>query len=105
MMGKRLDRDKFEESVRAWNPEYFDKKYQDACARAYPMPTSQDLNKGDEVDLVSYGAPGNVRTFTYLEPYGKKAKDLLALYGTEHSLDRARMDKLTARVQKRTGIM
>jgi hypothetical protein len=77
MMGKRLDRDKFGESIRTWNPEYFDKEYQDACARAYPMPTSQDLNKGDEVDLVSYGAPGNVRTFTYLEPYGKKAKDLL----------------------------
>jgi len=42
---------------------------------------------------------------TWIESYGlQKAKDLLALYGTEHSLDRRRMDKLTARIEQRTGI-
>ncbi|MFK7741910.1 MAG: N-acetyltransferase [Planctomycetota bacterium] len=41
----------------------------------------------------------------WLTSFGlQKAKDLLALYGTEHTLDRARMDKLTARIMKRTGI-
>lgn len=41
----------------------------------------------------------------WIESFGlEPAKDLLALHGTKHTLDRPRMDKLTQRIVKRTGI-
>lgn len=73
-----------------------------------------DLSTNYRCGLLVSGQPGppvmmmphNKMVYAdWIESFGMhKAKDLLALYGTEHSLDRARMDKLTERVQKRTGI-
>ena len=41
----------------------------------------------------------------WIESFGlHKCKDLLALHGTSESLDRPRMDKLTERIEKRTGM-
>ena len=41
----------------------------------------------------------------WLESFGlHKCKDLLALHGTDQTLDRPRMDKLTKRIEQRTGI-
>jgi hypothetical protein len=77
MMGKRLDPSKFGESVRTYNPEYFDADYQAACFLSFPMPEPKDLEQGCEVDLISYGSPGNVRTYIYQQPYGEKGKHFL----------------------------
>ena len=73
-----------------------------------------DLSTNYRCGLLIDGQPGppvvmmphNPKHYAdWLASFGlHKAKDLLALYGTEHSLDRARMDKLTERVTKRTGI-
>lgn len=77
MMGKTLDPGEFGESIRRWNAEYFDPDFQDACFLAFPMPEPKDLVEGHEIDLESFGSPDNVRTFTYIKPYGPKGKDLL----------------------------
>ena len=74
-----------------------------------------DLSTNYRCGLLVEGQPGppvmmmphNPKAYAdWIESFGMhKAKDLLALYGTEHSLDRGRMDKLTARIEKRTGIV
>lgn len=74
-----------------------------------------DLSTNYRCGLLVEGDPGppvmmmpyNPRVYAdWIEAFGLgKAKDLLALYGTQHTLDRARMDKLTERVSKRTGIV
>lgn len=73
-----------------------------------------DLSTNYRCGLLVDGQPGppvmmmphNPKRYAdWIESFGmQKAKDLLALYGTEHTLDRQRMDKLTARIEKRTGI-
>jgi len=73
-----------------------------------------DLSTNYRCGLLVEGEPGppvmmmphNPKVYAdWIESFGmQKAKDLLALYGTEHTLDRTRMDKLTARIEKRTGI-
>ena len=61
-----------------------------------------DGRPGPPVMMMPYNPP---RYADWLASFGlDKAKDLLALHGTAHSLDRARMDRLTARIKKRTGI-
>lgn len=61
-----------------------------------------DGKAGPPVMMMPYNPP----TYgDWLEGFGlHRCKDLLALHGTSESLDRPRMDKLTQRIEKRTGI-
>lgn len=61
-----------------------------------------DGKEGPPVMMMPYNPP---QYGDWIESFGlQPCKDLLALYGTETSLDRPRMNKLTERIQKRTGI-
>lgn len=61
-----------------------------------------DGRPGPPVMMMPYNPPEYA---DWIESFGLlKCKDLLALHGTSESLDRPRMDKLTQRIQKRTGI-
>lgn len=61
-----------------------------------------DGKAGPPVMMMPYNRP---EYGDWIESFGlQKAKDLLALHGTSESLDRPRMDKMTARIEKRTGI-
>lgn len=77
MMGNALNAERNQRLVREYYPEYFDPDFRAACFLAFPMPEPKDLVEGHEIDLESFGSPGNVRTFTYIQPYGSKGKDLL----------------------------
>jgi GNAT superfamily N-acetyltransferase len=61
-----------------------------------------DGQPGPPVMMMPYNPP---HYGEWLETFGlHKCKDLLALHGTDQTLDRPRMDKLTDRIAKRTGI-
>lgn len=61
-----------------------------------------DGQPGPPVMMMPYNPP---HYGAWLETFGlHKCKDLLALHGTDQTLDRPRMDKLTDRIAKRTGI-
>lgn len=74
-----------------------------------------DLSTNYRCGLLVDGEPGppvmmmphNPRVYAdWIEAAGmRKSKDLLALHGTRETLDRERMDKLTARIERRTGVV
>lgn len=61
-----------------------------------------DGHPGPPVMMMPYNRP---EYGDWIESFGlAKCQDLLALHGTSESLDRPRMDKLTKRIEKRSGI-
>ncbi|HIE72384.1 MAG TPA: N-acetyltransferase, partial [Planctomycetes bacterium] len=61
-----------------------------------------DGHPGPPVMMMPYNRP---EYGDWIESFGlAKCQDLLALHGTSESLDRPRMDKLTRRIEKRSGI-
>ena len=64
----------FETYVQTFFPQYFDAQHKAMVESKETIPVANTLQYGDEIALLHYGYPDNLKVYKFISPYGKQQK-------------------------------